>query len=308
MKKNIEFIGIYGPTASGKTQLAIELAQKYPIEIISVDSALVYQDMDIGTAKPTPEQMAAIPHHLIDIITPCEKFTVGAFHQRCCEVIDQVRKKNKIPLLVGGTGLYFESITRGYHNLPLIDETVTNKVDAFIQDHGLAHAYQYLLKLDVRHQVLKAGDTQRIHRALCVYEQTGKMIFEFWKTQQPKHQGHIIAIKPDDRDILRTKIKQRMREMFNAGFIDETENIVRKYQLTETHNSMRCVGYRQVFQYLQGTISKEEMKDRVFFATCQYAKRQITWLNRLRDSNVTEVTPEKINKINQIITNCFNNN
>ncbi len=306
MKKNIDFIGIYGPTASGKTSLALQLAKKYPVEIISVDSALVYRDMNIGTAKPTTQQLKETPHHLIDIINPDEKFALGEFHQRCSVAIKQINAKGKIPLLVGGTGLYFESIIRGYNNLPVIDPRTVEEGEYYLQEHGHERTLAKLIELDKRHAQIKPADKQRIHRAWCVYRQTQTAIFDFWKDQKPLFNGVTIAIKPDSRDALRDNIKQRMEVMFDEGFINETDSLIKKYQLSAAHNSMRCVGYRQIFQYLSGEISKNEVQNRVFYATCQYAKRQITWLNRMNAPSIKITSQTAVQEnVGEIITKYF---
>jgi len=209
-------------------------------------------------------------------------------------------------LLVGGTGLYFESIIRGYNNLPVIDQFTVEESEHYLQEHGHERALAMLVEFDRRHNQINSADKQRIHRALCVYNQTQKAIFDFWKNQKPLFNGITIAIKPASRDTLRENIKQRMKMMFDEGFVNETDYLIKKYQLTAAHNSMRCVGYRQVFQYLSGEISENEIQNKVFYATCQYAKRQITWLNRMNTQSI-KITSQAVaqENVEEIITKYF---
>jgi tRNA dimethylallyltransferase len=294
MQDKIDYIGIYGPTASGKTALSLRLADQFPIEVISVDSALIYKDMDIGTAKPTKEEQSVCPHHLIDIITPDQSFSVGQFQIKATELIHDIRSRGKLPVLVGGTALYFQSLLQGYSNLPTITDQISDHVNKEISEKGTAFIHQWLCQFDQRHQHIKPNDTQRITRAACVIRQTNQSIYDFWEDQKPSLQGHILSINPAPRDQLRNRIHQRLQVMLKEGFIEETQSVIDKYQLSPEHNSMRCVGYRQIYEMLSGNMPKNELADRIFFATCQYAKRQITWLNKIKTDDISDISYEKL--------------
>jgi tRNA dimethylallyltransferase len=288
MKHPIDYIGIYGPTASGKTAISLELARQYPIEIISVDSALVYQEMDIGTAKPSIEQQSTCQHHLIDIISPEQNFSVGQFHEKAISLIKDIRSRHKVPLLVGGTALYFQSLSKGYANLPVITDATCSHVTAQIHEQGLERVFQHLCSIDLRHQQIKPNDKQRINRAACVYFQTKQSIFDFWTDQKAQLDGHIFSLNILERTVLKEQINHRLSQMLEQGLIDETEHIIHKYHLLPEHNSMRCVGYRQIYDMLRGIMPKTDLKNRIYYATCQYAKRQLTWLNLLKTERITE--------------------
>lgn len=290
MSKKTDYIGIYGPTASGKTALSLKLAADCDIEIISVDSALVYKAMDIGTAKPTQAERSICPHHLIDVITPDQSFSVGQFNQKATKLIHEINARGNMPVLVGGTALYFQSLALGYSNLPTINAKTSENVTRTMAQEGREQVHQHLCIIDIRHKKLSPNDTQRLMRAACVFEQTGQSIFDFWNAQKSELHGQLFSITPPSREQLKKHIHERLTLMLDSGFIEETQSVINQYQLTPDHNSMRCVGYRQIFDMLNGKIHKTELRDRIYFATCQYAKRQITWLNKLKTEHLSDIS------------------
>ena len=303
--KDLKFIGIYGPTATGKTQLALSLAKKYPIEIISVDSALVFKDMDIGTAKPSKDEQASVPHHLIDIICPNETYTVGQFCLDSEILIKEILSRGKIPLLVGGTGLYFEALLKGYTHLPVISDADHQKAINMMAEKGLKGAHQYLLDVDSRFCGINENDRQRIHRALSIYLSKGEIIYDYWDKQTTGQNGTILTIRPTCRETLKGRINQRLGKMLDAGLIDETKMLIKKYNLNQDHNSMRAVGYRQVYEHLVSRESIDQLRLKIYHATCQYAKRQTTWLNRCQSSTYFESCDEKALKNLELLLGNF---
>ena len=264
---------ILGPTAGGKTGLALDIAAKLPVEIISLDSALVYRDMDIGTAKPSAAERQAVPHHLIDIITPLETYSAAAFVGR-------------LPLIVGGTMMYFQALTGGLNNLPEADPAVRAALQAEKNAHGLARLYRRLQAADpVTAARLKPTDSQRIERALEVFELTGKPLsrhFDEQQTTPPPLDLHTIALIPENRALLHARIAERFGQMLRQGFLDEMAALRRKYPaLTAGHTSMRCVGYRQAWDYIEGGYGYETFVEKGTAATRQLAKRQLTWLRKI---------------------------
>lgn len=247
---------LIAPTASGKTALAYELYDTDNFELISVDSALIYRDMNIGTAKPTADELKRYPHHLVDIIDPTQSYSVAQFVQDVSLLIDQVHKNGKIPLLVGGTMMYFMALIDGISAVPDSDDAIRNRVEAWRQSEGIGALYNYLAQVDpITHQRLKPNDTQRITRAVEVYLQT-KTPMSTWQQQpksalanHPNQDWHIFAIMPD-RAWLHERIQLRLDIMWQDGFIDEVLELLRRYPLTPNMPSMRAVGYRQVLEYL----------------------------------------------------------
>ncbi|MDN6276384.1 MAG: tRNA (adenosine(37)-N6)-dimethylallyltransferase MiaA, partial [Psychrobacter sp.] len=247
---------LMAPTASGKTALAYELYDTGRYELISVDSALIYRDMTIGTAKPTVSELARYPHHLVDIVDPTESYSVAEFVSDVECLIDQCHNKGKIPLLVGGTMMYYMALLDGLSPVPDSDDSVRSRVEQWRQEKGIAALYKYLGQIDpVSHERLNATDTQRITRAVEVYLQTDIPISEWQKkpkqalAHNPKQQWHALAVMPD-RTWLHQRIEQRLDIMWNEGLVDEVIGLLGRYSLTPNLPSMRCVGYRQVLEYL----------------------------------------------------------
>jgi tRNA dimethylallyltransferase len=271
-----------GPTASGKTDAAIALCETYPVEIISVDSALIYSDMNIGTAKPEPALLEKYPHHLIDIRTPLDSYSAAEFCSDTQKAIEAIRQKNKIPLLVGGTMLYFKALQEGLSEVPPTDKKIREAITAYILEQGIQTAYMRLMTVDpLLAERLKPTDTQRISRGLEVFESTGKPL-SFFQSQKKKQAAFSfinLAMISLPRDILHERIATRFKKMINEGLIEEVEMLQKKYPaLNDTFPSMRSVGYRQVLAYLAGDYDKNTLLEKSIAATRQLAKRQLTWL------------------------------
>ncbi|WP_413439512.1 tRNA (adenosine(37)-N6)-dimethylallyltransferase MiaA [Sulfuriferula sp. GW1] len=276
-----------GPTASGKTGLAVELAQRLPVEIISVDSALVYRDMDIGTAKPDAATLAAAPHHLIDLIDPTGVYSAARFCDDALALMADITARGRVPLLVGGTMLYFKALREGLTDLPQADAGLREVIEAEAADRGWPALHAELARLDPESGArLQPTDTQRIQRALEVVRLTGRPMSDYWRAGRAAalpYQLLQIALVPADRALLHERIAQRFDAMLGAGLIEEVRALREKYPLDAAMPSMRCVGYRQVWDYLEGGYGRDEMRDRGIFATRQLAKRQLTWLRGMQD-------------------------
>ncbi len=278
-------LAILGPTASGKTQLALDIAAHYPVEIISLDSALVYQGMDIGTAKPNAQELAAVPHHLIDIITPLESYSAAQFCLDTLRLVDDIHARGKLPLIVGGTMMYYNALTQGLNRLPEADIATRQRLQQQKAEHGLESLYQQLSDIDpISALRLKANDSQRIERALEIWYLTGKTMSELLQqdTEQAPLDLLCVNLLPQDRAQLHASIAKRFHTMLEMGFIDEVRALQAAYpELTQDTPSMRCVGYRQAWDYLDGTTDYETFIDKGIIATRQLAKRQLTWLRKL---------------------------
>ncbi|MFA6058653.1 MAG: tRNA (adenosine(37)-N6)-dimethylallyltransferase MiaA [Taibaiella sp.] len=276
-----------GPTACGKSSLALEMARRAPFEIISVDSALVYKGMDIGTAKPTKAERAEIPHHLIDICDPKIPYSVADFIHDAKIAIDDIIARQKIPLLVGGTMMYFNALKTGLSTLPSSDPNIRLQLEKRMQAEGLNALYENLLRVDpIAAQNIHANDTQRILRALEVYEATGQSLSAWQKNSDKKALDYTIqslAIMPASRETLHQNINQRFDTMLAQGFMNEMEYLFNRGDLSADLPSMRCVGYRQAWQYLSGEGDFAHMREASLAATRQLAKRQITWLRKCSD-------------------------
>ena len=281
-------IFLMGPTASGKTALSVKLAQALGGEIISVDSALVFRAMDIGTAKPTLEERGGIPHHLIDILDPSESYSTGQFRTHALALMDAITRRGKIPILVGGTLLYFNALLNGLAVLPEANPEIRAKLDKDLEQIGKDALHQRLADIDPEAAArIHPNDPQRIQRALEVYEISGKPLSSFFNEAQGEdlpYQKIKLIIAPPDRKILHDIIAQRFRDMLEQGFIDEVETLYNRGDLTEKMPSIRAVGYRQVWSYLQGEDAIETMTEKAIIATRQLAKRQFTWLRRVTDA------------------------
>lgn len=294
MTNSLPVINLMGPTASGKTALACEMYERGGFELISVDSALIYKDMDIGTAKPSKAEQEKYPHYLIDIITPLEVYSAAQFVQDACQLIDEIHARGHIPILVGGTMLYFKALLEGLSsNLPNADAQVRAQIEQKALSEGWQSVYDELCQVDpLAGEKFKVSDKQRIIRALEVYRLTGKPITQL-QAEQPKESDyrynfHNYALLPD-RSELHQRIEKRLQIMWDIGFFAEVENLIEKYDLTPDLPSMRAVGYRQVFDFLKmdskNTQNEQEVRDKALFATRQLAKRQYTWLRSLQEAH-----------------------
>lgn len=273
-------ICLMGPTCSGKTDLALQLFERFPIEIISVDSVMVYRGMDIGTAKPAPEILARVPHHLIDIRDPKEIYSAGDFCADAQFLIKKTLQAQKIPLLVGGTMLYFNALQKGLADLPSKDEAVREKLLQRLEQNGLAKLHAELVNIDpVAASRINPNDPQRTLRALEVYEITGKPLSYWWQqAAEPNPYNMInIGLLPD-RKLLPARIAQRFQAMLDNGFIDEVKQLYARGDLDENLPAIKSVGYKQVWQYLAGQMDYAAMTEKAIIATRQLAKRQFTWL------------------------------
>ena len=274
-------IFLMGPTASGKTDLAIQLRQQLPVEVISVDSALIYRGMDIGTAKPSKAELALAPHRLIDICDPAESYSAANFRTDALREMQEISAQGKIPLLVGGTMLYYKALLEGLSPLPSADEKVRSEIEAKAALIGWGGLHQELSKIDpISAQRINPNDSQRINRALEVFYLTGKTLTELTAQRGEALPYDILqfAIAPEQREVLHLRIEQRFHKMIELGFQQEVEKLYRRPDLNENLPSIRCVGYRQMWEYLRGDYDHDEMVFRGICATRQLAKRQITWL------------------------------
>jgi tRNA dimethylallyltransferase len=279
-------IFLMGPTASGKTSLAIQLAHQFNAEIISVDSALVFRDMDIGTAKPSLAERDTIPHHLIDILDPSESFSTGQFRQQALALMQDIHQRGKLPLLVGGTMLYFNALSQGLAVLPPANSEIRARLDAELAEFGSAILHQRLAEIDpLAAQRIHPNDPQRIQRALEVFELSGQPISSFF-ANNPELPYRLLKliIAPNDRAVLHQKIALRFKQMLAQGFIEEVTALYQRGDLNETYPAIRAVGYRQAWAYLKGEDNLTEMTEKAIAATRQLAKRQFTWLRKETDA------------------------
>ena len=275
-------IFIMGPTASGKTDLAVELMDKYPCELISVDSALIYKDMDIGTAKPDEQTLKRAPHRLISFLDPAESYSAADFRRDALKEMKEVTDAGKIPILVGGTMLYYRALEFGLADMPQADPAIRERLLAEAEAQGWQALHDRLAKIDpVAAERIHPNDPQRLQRALEVYELTGITMTEHHEQAAKDALPYRllkIALVPSDREWLRQRAALRFDLMIKAGFIEEVEKLYQRKDLHEKLPSIRCVGYRQAWEFLQGKSSFEEMKEKAIVATRQLAKRQLTWL------------------------------
>ena len=276
-----------GPTATGKTDLAIELCKELPCDIISVDSVMVYRGMDIGSAKPDAATLVAAPHRLIDICDPAEPFSAAQFRQRAMEEINEVLARGRIPLLVGGTMLYFRALELGLSPLPSSDPEVRVRLEAELNKHGLPHLHARLAQVDSEAAArIHTNDTQRTLRALEVFELSGEPMSTFLQkgidNDLPCHLLKIV-LTPADRTTLHRRIERRFQLMLEQGFMTEVETLYQRSDLHADLPSMRAVGYRQAWVYLDGQWDYDTMVEKGIIATRQLAKRQLTWLKREPD-------------------------
>jgi tRNA dimethylallyltransferase len=277
---------LLGPTASGKSSLAMALAERLPIEIVSMDSAQVYRGLDIGTAKPSASERARVPHHLIDLLDPDRSYSTGRWRADAVAAVREILSRGKIPLVVGGTMLYYRALIGGLDALPQADAQVRGEINAEAASRGWPALHAELERVDPKSaRRIAPGDTQRIQRALEVWRLTGKPLSAL--------QGHTrgalpfalkaFALVPAERDALHERIAQRFDAMLKAGLVEELETLRARYRLTPGMPSMRAVGYRQVWEYLEGEVGADAMREGAVAATRQLAKRQLTWLRALPD-------------------------
>ena len=293
MKNNIA-VAIMGPTASGKTAAALSIAREIPSEIISVDSALIYRGMDIGTAKPTRDELSEVPHHLIDILDPTDAYSVMQFRQDAIRLVAEIQSRGKLPLLVGGTMLYFKGLRDGLDDLPQADLALRAQLDMEIARHGTPALHARLRELDpATANRLKPADTQRVQRALEIIALTGRPMSELLakKSKQALPFELIpFALEPSDRGVLHQRIADRFDAMLSAapGLLEEVEALRARGDLHPGLPSIRCVGYRQAWEYLDGKIDKTALCEKGIAATRQLAKRQLTWLRGMDDRIVID--------------------
>ena len=276
---------ILGPTASGKTRLALSVATVLPIEIISLDSALVYRDMNIGTAKPNADELASVPHHLIDIISPMEAYSAADFVSDTLRLVGDIHARGRLPVIVGGTMMYYQALSQGLNTLPSANAGVRAQLAADKANIGLSGLYQRLLEVDpVTAARLSANDSQRIERALEIHTITGTAMSELLQAQNETNHIHLetVTLVPEQRTQLHHSIAERYDVMLQAGFVEEVQALQQQYpDLHADLPSMRCVGYRQVWDYLAGENTLVEMRELGIIATRQLAKRQLTWLRKI---------------------------
>ena len=289
---------LIGPTASGKSELAMALANRFPVEIISVDSAQVYRGMNVGTAKPSAADRAAVPHHLIDIIDPTESYSAARFSADALSLMKEITERGRLPLLVGGTMLYFKALREGLSELPESDARVRAQIDAEAAERGWPALHAELAKIDAQTAAkLKPTDSQRIQRALEVFRLSGRPMSALLsrpKQERPPFRLIAIGLSPVDRGELHQRIEARFDAMLKNGLVDELRSLRKRYALQSGLPSMRCVGYRQAWQFLEGEIDRDDLRNRGIFATRQLAKRQLTWLRATPARNFDSLVPRLI--------------
>jgi tRNA dimethylallyltransferase len=299
-----------GPTSSGKSVLALELAARFDGEIVAVDSAQVYRGMDIGTAKPTAADRASVPHHLLDIIDPMQPYSAAAFAQDALVCVEDIRARGRMPILCGGTMLYFKALTEGLSALPRADAGLRAELDRRAAHEGWPALHAELARVDPATAArLAPTDAQRIQRALEVHRLSGQPL----STLQGRREAPAgtlgptlpIALVPADRALLHEAIARRFRAMLDAGLVDELRGLRQRFALDPTLPSMRCVGYRQAWQYLDGTISMAQLRDAGIAATRQLAKRQLTWLRATPASAFDGVRADTADVVAAHIRTCL---
>ncbi|BCL68327.1 tRNA dimethylallyltransferase [Vibrio nigripulchritudo] len=297
---------LMGPTASGKTEIAIRLRQKYPVEIISVDSALIYKEMDIGTAKPDEEEQSKAPHRLIDILDPSESYSAADFRRDALSEMNEIVAAGKIPLLVGGTMLYYKALLEGLSPLPAADPAIRQQIEQDALTLGWSALHDQLKDIDpVSAKRIHPNDPQRLSRALEVYKISGKTLTELTKKQGDPLPFRVkqFAIAPKERAELHRRIELRFEKMIDAGFEEEVQALYARKDLHPDLPSIRCVGYRQMWDYLDGNCTLDEAVFRGVCATRQLAKRQITWLRSWDD--LTWLDSENIDEALESMSNAI---
>ena len=297
---------LLGPTASGKTAAALALARSLPLEVISVDSALVYRGLDIGTAKPDAAERAAVPHHLIDILEPTEAYSAARFAADASRLIGEIRARGRLPLLVGGTLLYARALVEGLHDLPQADPALRARLEAQARAEGWPALHRQLAARDpVTAARLAPGDAQRIQRALEILETTGEPLSTLL-ARQGRGSGlagvPVVSLEPGERAGLHARIARRTEAMFAAGLLDEVAALRARPGLHAGLPSMRCVGYRQAWEHLDGVYDAATMRARAVAATRQLAKRQLTWLRAMPARQVVDcLSPDAATRVGHLI-------
>jgi tRNA dimethylallyltransferase len=290
--QNTKVIAIMGPTASGKTAAALEIARHIPSEIISVDSALVYREMDIGTAKPSASELASVPHHLIDIIAPTEAYSVAQFLIDTKRLVAEIQSRGKLPILVGGTMMYFKALSNGLDDLPGADPAIRAELDAEALRIGVPGLHARLADLDpLTAARLQPNDSQRIQRALEIIAISGQAMSALLAQQTksaPPFDMLALSLEPSERSVLHQRIARRFDLMLEQGFLDEVKKLRERGDLHPDLPSMRCVGYRQAWEHLDGQCNYDEMRELGIIATRQLAKRQLTWLRSIPERIVID--------------------
>jgi tRNA dimethylallyltransferase len=291
----LRVVCLTGPTACGKTDIALAAAAKVPLEVVSMDSAMVYRGLDIGTAKPSVSARAAVPHHLIDIVDPTEPYSAGRFARDAAVAIRDIAARGRVPVLVGGTLLYLRALRDGLAGLPGADAAVRRRLDAEAAQVGWAAMHERLAGVDPSAAArIAPTDRQRIQRALEVYELTGRPLTELQRAGRESEalEVAVIALVPSDRAALGARIERRFDAMVAAGFVDEVEALKARGDLRPEMSSMRAVGYRQLWGFLAGQYDWSEARRRAIIATRQFAKRQLTWLRSERCERWTAFSPD----------------
>jgi tRNA dimethylallyltransferase len=290
MAEAVDAVLLLGPTASGKSALAMQLAERIPLEIVSVDSAQVYRGMDIGTAKPSLADRAAVPHHLIDIRDPVDPYSAADFVRDATPAIRGIRARGKLPLLVGGTMLYAKALRDGLSDLPSADPKVRERLEAEARQRGWPALHARLARVDPRTAArLKPNDSQRIQRALEIYEATGTLMSDLLEAERSAALAlSTIALMPPDRSQLHKRIEQRFDAMLDSGLVEEVRALRTRSDLHANLPSTRSVGYRQAWQFIEGQTTFDEFRAAGIAATRQLAKRQITWLRSMTDATVVD--------------------
>jgi tRNA dimethylallyltransferase len=287
MPERIRAVFLLGPTASGKTAVSLALAQRFALEIVSVDSALVYRGMDIGTAKPEAATRAAVPHHLVDIVEPTQSYSAGRFRADALRIAQEIASRGRIPLFVGGTMLYERALMRGLAELPAADAATRAEIDAQASREGWAAVHAELARVDPETAArLEPADAQRIQRALEVYRLSGQALTALIAgaaRMRPPLAALTFALEPSDRAALHERIARRFHAMLAAGLVAEVVGLRASHALHAGLPSMRAVGYRQVWETLEGTAPASSLAERGIAATRQLAKRQLTWLRAMQD-------------------------
>lgn len=287
---------LMGPTASGKTQCAIDLVRQFPMSIVSVDSAMVYREMDIGTAKPTQDVLDIAPHRLIDIRDPANPYSAADFCHDARREINDILAEGRIPLLVGGTMLYFRALQLGLSTLPEADADLRAMILAQAQEKGWEVLYEELKQVDPEAAArIHSNDPQRLQRAIEVYRLTGKPMSAFWHEEMKTDSVFTylnLAIMPSDRALLHARIEKRFNEMLSAGFLDEVRRLYARGDLHRELPAIRSVGYRQLWAHLEGELTLEQARERAIVVTRQLAKRQMTWLRSWQDLHT--IDPQNI--------------
>jgi len=288
MSKKLNVIILMGPTSIGKSAIALQLYKKYPIEIVSVDSSMIYRDMNIGTDKPSSEILSLVKHHLVNIINPNQSYNVSNFYHDVHSVIRDIHERNKVPILVGGSMMYFNQFINGLNKMPNNSASERKFIKHIIDTYSLDQLHDCLRCIDHESFLrINKNDRQRIERALEVYLQSGEPISSFFLNEtsfQEKYNLEIIKLYSSNRTVIHENIANRAKKMFREGLIEEVIDLKKKYLLTPDFQSMKSIGYRHTLSYLNKEITKKELEEKCIYATRQLAKRQITWMKKFSSS------------------------